>query len=310
MNGVISCKYCNSSSVVKFGTYKGVQRYFCKDCQRKFVNKDTLLKMKMPVSVISSAMSCYYGGMPLDQVQRHLEQQHGVYLSERGIYNWIVRFSKEAIDKAGTFKPKIGDTWVCDETMLDIEGDKVWYFDIIDKDSRFLLASRLSKGRSINDAVALFQTANARAGRIPRRIITDGANVYPDAVERVYGADTKHISSKPFVDTDSTNVIERFHGTLKQRTNVIRGFKNMAHAKLLTDAWLVHYNFFKEHESLDNLPPAVAMKLDVPFKDWGEVVRQTKVILPRRKPVKRIIRKRRPMRRAITPSIVVSRVRR
>ncbi len=45
---------------------------------------------------------------------------------------------------------------------------------------------------------------------------------------------------------DSTNVIERFHGTMKDRTNVIRGFKNMDTAQLLSDAWLVHYNFLKD----------------------------------------------------------------
>jgi len=46
-------------------------------------------------------------------------------------------------------------------------------------------------------------------------------------------------------------------------------------ARLLTDAWLVHYNFFKEHSSLGDIPPAQAMGIPVPFKDWNDVVRQT-----------------------------------
>jgi len=110
--------------------------------------------------------------------------------------------------------------------------------------------------------------------------------------------------SKPFVDKDSTNVIERFHGTLKDRTKVVRGFKNMETAKLLTDAWLVHYNFFKEHETLGNIPPAVKMGA-TPIKDWKEVITKTVVITspkPQPKsviPIKtRIIRKKRhPKRR-------------
>jgi hypothetical protein len=32
----ITCKNCGSNAVVKFGSYKGVQRYWCKSCQRKF----------------------------------------------------------------------------------------------------------------------------------------------------------------------------------------------------------------------------------------------------------------------------------
>jgi len=49
----IKCKYCNSPNIVKFGTYKGVQRYFCKDCKRKFKNDDSLLYGKVPADDIA-----------------------------------------------------------------------------------------------------------------------------------------------------------------------------------------------------------------------------------------------------------------
>jgi len=32
----ITCKYCGSEGVVKYGSYNDVQRYFCKLCKRKF----------------------------------------------------------------------------------------------------------------------------------------------------------------------------------------------------------------------------------------------------------------------------------
>lgn len=41
----LRCKYCQSPNVIRFGTHKGVQRYYCKDCKRKFV-LDTLPKAK------------------------------------------------------------------------------------------------------------------------------------------------------------------------------------------------------------------------------------------------------------------------
>jgi transposase-like protein len=41
----MNCKYCGSANVVKYGTHNGVQRYWCKDCKRKFV-LGTLPKMK------------------------------------------------------------------------------------------------------------------------------------------------------------------------------------------------------------------------------------------------------------------------
>ena len=60
---------------------------------------------------------------------------------------------------------------------------------------------------------------------------------------------------------------------------MVRGFKNMDTARLLTHAWLVHYNFFKEHTTLGDVPPTAKMGA-TPIKDWGEVVSQTKTITP------------------------------
>src|SRR4030042_1320800 len=96
----INCKYCQSPNVVKFGTFEGVQRYWCKDCKRKFVPNEALAKMRTPVKVIASAVGMYYGGMPLDSIQRQLEQDYGIRMSESGIYYWVVRFSRDAIEKA------------------------------------------------------------------------------------------------------------------------------------------------------------------------------------------------------------------
>lgn len=276
----MNCKYCNSPNVVKFGTFNGIQRYWCKDCKRKFADNRALPKMKTDVKVISAALSCYFGGMPLDAIQRHLYQQFKVYYSEMGIYNWIRRFSEEAIDRIKDFHPIVGDTWIADETMLKVGGRKIWFFDVIDERTRYLLASRLATGRTTKDAALVLNEAKRTAGKAPKRIITDRLAAYIDGIELVFGGAAKHIQSKPFTDVNSTNIIERFQGTLKDRTKIIRGFKNMTTAELLTDAWLVHYNFFKEHETLGNIPPAQKMGIPTPIKDWAEVVSQAKVAIP------------------------------
>jgi putative transposase len=278
MNSV-HCKYCNSPNVIKFGTFQGIQRYWCKDCKRKFADNKALPTMKTPVEHISAALSCYFGGMPLDAIQRHLQQQFHVYYTEMGIYNWIRRFSQEAIGRVKDFHPIVGNTWIGDETMLKVGGRNIWFFDVIDTKTRYLLASRLSESRTIKGAALVMNEAKRKAGKSPKWIITDKLAAYIDGIERVFGSETKHIQSKPFTDIHSTNIIERFHGTLKDRTKGIRGFKNMDTARLLTQAWLVHYNFFKEHEALGNVPPAIKMGA-TPVKDWAGVVSQTKTIKP------------------------------
>ena len=298
INDNIVCKYCGSLDVVKFGTFQGIQRYWCKDCKRKFADNKALPKMKTDVNIISAALSCYYGGMPLDAIQRHLQQQYKVYYSEMGIYNWIRRFSKEAVDRIKDFQPIVGDTWIADETVLKVGGRNIWFFDVIDKKTRYLLASRLAESRTIKQAALVMNEARRRAGKSPERIITDRLAAYIDGIELVFGSSAKHIQSKPFTDVNSTNIIERFQGTLKDRTKIIRGFKNMTTAEILTDAWLVHYNFFKEHESLGNIPPAQKMGIPTPFKDWAEVVSQAKVALPTRpKLLKPIPKRKHPKRK-------------
>jgi len=270
----VNCKYCNSTNIVKFGTFKGIQRYWCKDCKRKFV-PDSLPKMKTPQNIIASALGMYYGGMPLDSIQRQLQQDYGKYLSEAGIYKWIIRFTKEAIKQARDFRPTVGNTWMADETVIDVGGRKIWFWDLIDVQSRYLLASHLSTTRNTEDAQILVEKAIRQAGKQPKTIITDKLRSYIDGIDLASSEAIQHIRSKPFTEDDSTNIIERFQGTLKDRTDVIRGFKNMSTARLLTDGWLIHYNFFKEHTALGNVPPAKKMGIVPPFKDWSDIVRNS-----------------------------------
>lgn len=274
----IICKYCQSENVVKFGTFEGIQRYWCKDCERKFADNNALPKMKTDKAIIAEALSCYFGGMPLDAIQTHLSQQHNVYFTEAGIYNWVSRFGKEAVEKVRTFKPEVGEEWICDETMINVGNHKVWFWDIIDTKTRYLLASRISETRTTKDAEALMRQAAKVAGKTPKVVLTDGLFAYLDGIELAFGADTEHIRSRPITTENSTSMIERFHETLKQRVHVIKNFGDIFTANELTDAWLVHYNFFKEHEALGNVPPAQKMG-NAPFKNWTDVVNQTGIRL-------------------------------
>lgn len=71
----------------------------------------------------------------------------------------------------------------------------------------------------------------------------------------------------------STRDIERFHGTLKDRTKILRALANKESAKVVLDGWLVHYNFFRPHGGLGGKTPAEAAKAKgVPFSSWLEVV--------------------------------------
>ena len=60
MDNPVHCLDCDSTATVKYGTYKGVQRYWCKICKNKFKADGTLFHMKTPTNQISSALNLYY----------------------------------------------------------------------------------------------------------------------------------------------------------------------------------------------------------------------------------------------------------
>ncbi|MDD5338156.1 MAG: DDE-type integrase/transposase/recombinase [Dehalococcoidales bacterium] len=269
---IVTCKHCHSQNIRKYGTYKGEQRYWCNECKRKFADDNTLYKMKTPAKQVASALGMYFGGMPLDSIQRQLEQDYGIRMSESGIWYWVARFSRDAMEKAREFKPKVGDVWIADETVLKIGNRNVWFWDIIDVKTRYLLASHISRFRNTKACKVLINKALKVAGKKPKRIITDKLKAYIKGIRKTAGRNTQHIQGSPFeVDDTSTSIIERFHGTLKDRTKIVRGFRNIDNARLITDAWLVYYNFLKEHTTLRNIPPARAMG-ETPFKDWADIV--------------------------------------
>lgn len=255
-----------------------------------------IFKMKTPAKQIASAMGMYYGGMSLDAIEQQFKQDYDLGMSESNYWNWVKRFTKEAIRQSKDFHPEVGDTWVADETYMKLGDKTVYFWDIIDPKTNYLLASHVSFNRGGGDARILMRLATLRAGKTPKAVITDKLQSYI-MVGDEFGTHTKHIQGGPFKTIssgESTAVIERFHKTLEQRTKVFEKFKDITSIKLLTSGWLINYNFFKQNEGCGNIPPAQAANKVVPFKDWNDIVRPEsvpdtdyKVSLHQRKSVKK-----------------------
>ncbi|MFH1087352.1 MAG: IS6 family transposase [Chloroflexota bacterium] len=270
----VNCKYCQSERVIKFGKYKNTQYYYCKACRRKFSAFDTIPKMQTPIRCLADVLNMYYEGLTEAEIRRNLIQQEGRYPSTGSIYGWVHRFTDLAVKEAVKHKPNVGDAWVADETVVDIDGKNVWLWDIIDVKTRFLIASRMSFTRTTKDAEALMRLAYERTGKAPRVIYTDKLRAYLDGIELTFGADTKHRQGGPFDIERNTNVIERFHGTIKSRTKVMRGLHTIETARMFLDGWLVHYNFFRPHLALKDKTPAEVAQISFPFRNWKDVCEQ------------------------------------
>lgn len=282
-NNNIICKFCLSKNTKKHGSYKGKQRYFCNDCKHSFNADNQLYNMKTPDNQVSSALDMYYKGMSINSIRDNLNEQYQNCPSSKTIYGWIQKYTNLAINQFKDYHPETGNTFIADETMLKIEGKNVWMYDIIDSDTRFLLATQIATSRAIHQAQTLMELASKKANKIPRTVITDSNNSYPEGIELAYGSESTHIQSEPFAESNDTQKIERFHSTLKERTKVMRGLKSIESAKKFVEGWLIYYNYLRPHESLNGKTPAEEAKIKYPSKSWVEIIHvatpQTKVLV-------------------------------
>jgi len=269
------CKFCGSKDVVKNGKRGGTQYWLCKGCGRGFVDNKALPKGRYPIEAVSSALYMYFTGSSLNDIRRYIEQQFNTELpSDSAIYSWVVRFSEIASKEARKHKPTtIGDVWIADELFLSIGGKRYYLWDVIDTKSRLLIATYLSPMRGTQEARKLMELASEKAGKVPKVVITDSLASYLDGIELAFGSDTKHIQSHPFAKDDSTSLIERWHATLRERTKVMWGMKKPDTARVILDGFLVFYNYFRPHESLDDKTPAEIAGIDYPYKNWLDVVK-------------------------------------
>jgi putative transposase len=270
------CKFCQSTAVVKNGTRNGVQYYICKECGRGFVYNRGLPRMRYATDIVADAVYDYYAGVSLNKIREGIYQKAKLKPADSAIYGWVRRLTKIALAEAKNHTPKVGDKWLADECVLKLkDGKKYWLINVIDYDTRFLLASRLFNSRGIKEICLTFKTAKDKAKKSPKLMLTDGLKSYIDGCERVFDGATKHIVTTPFERKElSTNIIERWHGTLRDRLKPMRGMDKSETHQLILEGFIFNYNYLRPHESLKGRTPAEAAKVhDFPYGSWQDVIR-------------------------------------
>jgi putative transposase len=270
----VSCKLCGSNQIVKFGHYRGIQRWWCKECRHKFADNDAIPRMKTPAKQVALALNMYFEGIRLNKIPRLLSQQYGVYVSGTSVYNWVFHFSQTVSCEAQKSDIKVGNVWTILETTVrnDIKDTRLTLTDVLDLDTRFLLASGLSDYRNQYDIKNLIGAARDRARKIPREIITSGWQGYEHGIKLGLGEEGKNITISTFqVKTDSEN-LKGWYMALNDRDRIIRGLKKKHTIQIVTDGWSVHYNFVKRHPALNGRTPGEMAGAAFGFRTWKEII--------------------------------------
>ncbi len=120
-------------------------------------------------------------------------------------------------------KAKTGKHWVADESSVDVGGEQMWNWNVMDEETRYILASHLSPHRDKKAAVATMEKDRFAASEPPETTKTDHLSAYGDAIKEVF-PDTRHVRSKGMrPPVLNNNLSERLQGTYRQRTKTLRG---------------------------------------------------------------------------------------
>ena len=169
-------------------------------------------------------------------------------------------------------KAQVGDEWVADEMAVKVGGWQMWNFNVMDTKTRYILASHLSRTRSLKATVETMEKAKAAAGKDPNTIKTDKMTSYRPAITKVFPK-TLHIKSQGLRSTLNNNMSERLQGTYRSREKTLRGLDSMESAQRYLDGWTITYNHMRGHESLKNDTPGKRAKANPPFTEWADVVK-------------------------------------
>jgi transposase-like protein len=269
------CKICGSHNIIRYGNYRGIQRWWCKDCRRKFADNAALPDMKKPTNQVGTAVGMYYEGRSLSTIPRIMCQLQYDIVTSTSVSNWITRFSEIAINEANKDEVDVGDVWITCDKSIKICGKNYWIIDIIDSETWFLLGTILSSGRSIIDIKSLLDMARNKAGKIPKQVLAGKWIGYKESIERAYGSGVQCNWDMLYRDSvDYSKSIESWQRSAKDRYAIIHRLKNKERVRLILGGWLVHYNYFRIHRMLYGKTPAEAAKTKFKYSSWVDLIHQ------------------------------------
>ena len=279
--------------MVKDGTQRGQQRYRCRGCNKKFRANGKAKGRRMDSELMGSAIRDFYYGISYKKIAEGIEKVYDISEpSKATVYEWVRDYTDTAIEELKAHKAQTSGHWVADEMYIDVGGQKVYNWNVMDSGTRYILASHLSPNRDGTAAMAVMRKALAAADKPPKTITTDKWRAYLKPIRDLM-PDAKHVQSEGLTAEVNNNMSERVQGTYRDRIKTLRGLDNLASGQRYLDGWTINYNLFKKHHSLGNETPVSRALGSPPFTEWADVVKGDAVSL---RPVKQETRLATPPR--------------
>jgi putative transposase len=269
----LGCPTCGGSHIVKMGIRNGQQRYLCRNCHKAFRASGKAKGRRMDAELMGSAIRDYYSGKSYKQIAEGLADEYDIpEPSKATIFEWVRDYTDRANREMEGRKAKTSGHWVADEMYVKVGGKTAYNWNVMDSETRYILASHLSPTRDGRAARAVIRKALESADAPPRTIKTDKWRAYIKPIKEL-APDAQHIQSQGLSAEVNNNRSERLQGTYRDREKTLRGLDSIQSGQRYLDGWTLQYNLFRDHHSLGGRKPAEAAKVDTPFREWADVVK-------------------------------------
>lgn len=256
------CANCSSLNFVLNGhDKKGVQRYKCKDCKKRFCEKGIFARHRYSSLLIMDALFLYSQPISTSGVTKNLKRFRGITPTRMTIYNWVVKFASHLIRLASIKPLSFSSVWHVDEKFIKVRhptkkrGDFSYLWIVSDTNAN-ILATHVSLHRDGKNAEIVLQKAKLRARFNPDLLVSDGLQGYKKAVKKTFGRKTRHVEAhfeavgivhKGKLMKISNNRAERVNQFPALWLHSVRGFKRLDRANLLMEFFTIYYNYLMPH---------------------------------------------------------------
>lgn len=272
------CPRCVSTTIVRHGhriLKSGIkrQKFRCKQCKYMFsLSEYGFAKVSSDPRIVTEALNLVFSGVSLRNTARHISLSHQVKISHVAVLHWFRRYGQIMKEYIDSLIPESSKVWSVDEMAINVKNTKWrgsgfydWMWSVIDPQTKFVIASEVSKRREISDATAIFATGKKKVKSEPIYVITDALRSYEKAFRKEFDIrKTAHIKTKSLSEGFANRPIERYHNEVRSVIKSKRGLGNDKSAQEFADTYRIYHNFCRPHSGLpDNITPAEASGIDL-----------------------------------------------
>jgi putative transposase len=275
----VLCRFCKSKNTIKRGKRKTqnrglIQRYFCKDCKKRFTANDGFFRMRNNPEKITFCLDAYFRGMSLRKLQENLEIFQGKNSHYSTILRWIQKYCKQIGEFTDKLKLNISPSIQLDEMEFKTKGKDSWFIDIIDVRTRYIVASNYEYSRNPKELRKVLKKAKDSSNTDIFIISTDALQGYSKCIRSLwhYSKQPRHYEVKSSSKKFNWR-IERLHNSIRERTKIMRQFNQLESAKSIMKGYEIFYNFCRKHQAIKKYPYELATDLKLGKNKWLDLVR-------------------------------------